>query len=664
MYAVGIDIGTTHTAAAVWRDGHAEIAPLGSHSAAIPSVLLLRADGSFLVGESAVRRGLVEPGRVAREFKRRLGDTGPILLGGTPFSAAALTAKMLRSVLDAVAAREGGPPAAICVAHPANWGPYKMDLLRQVVRLADIEQPVQYITDPQAAASHHVRRQPLEPGAVVAVYDLGGGTFDAAVLRLTADGFDLIGEPKGIERLGGADFDTTIFDYVAASVGAPLEQLDKADPAVIAATARLRDECVQAKESLSADTDAAIQVLLPTVSTEVGLTRAELEAMIRPALQESVEALRREIRSAGFAPRVLSEVLLMGGSSRMPVVAQMVGADLERTVTVDANPKHAVALGAAWQAGNTLAGRKPVPVPAPVSVPPPPVDPWESGTPAPPAAPAEAQVVEEPTDEIPIVAVPAADDDRPPLPKATVTARAAVGATTETSQAAATAGAGQAAAAAGAGPAVSPPVWPPAQPANGAKRRAPALVAGALAVLLLASAGSVWALTSSGEDEPAAQPAQVPRQSQVAAGASAAAPSQQASVAPVPADEQCTEQMKKSKRWVCLTKATLRGNTFTVWYDAEWNGTPPDKRRGFHLHVYGGDGTHPDEATMGSQAVVHSKYYFEDEQPSVVKTSDSDFDAVGDADKVCARIAQSGHGLAKAADGGYHTGNCIPIQRE
>ena len=84
MYTIGIDVGTTFTAAATWRDGHAEIVPLGSRSAAIPSVVLLRADETFLTGEAANRRGLTEPHRVAREFKRRMGDTTPILLGGVP----------------------------------------------------------------------------------------------------------------------------------------------------------------------------------------------------------------------------------------------------------------------------------------------------------------------------------------------------------------------------------------------------------------------------------------------------------------------------------------------------------------------------------------------------------------------------------------------------
>src|SRR5919112_5222333 len=119
MYTLGIDLGTTFTAAAVWRDGRAEIASLGSRTPAIPSVVLLREDASVLTGEAANRRATGEPHRVAREFKRRLGDTTPILLAGTPFSAEALTARLLQSVVEQVTAAEGEAPSAITISHPA-----------------------------------------------------------------------------------------------------------------------------------------------------------------------------------------------------------------------------------------------------------------------------------------------------------------------------------------------------------------------------------------------------------------------------------------------------------------------------------------------------------------------------------------------------------------
>ncbi|MPZ86288.1 MAG: Hsp70 family protein, partial [Actinophytocola sp.] len=354
MYALGIDLGTTFTAAAVWRDGRAQIVSLGGRGAAIPSVVLLREDETFLTGEAANRRGLTEPNRVAREFKRRLGDTTPILLGGTPHSAESLMSRLLRAVVGEVVTREGGPPTSVCVSHPANWGPYKIDLLRQAVRMADLP-GVSFASEPEAAAVNYAQDQRLGVGAVVAVYDLGGGTFDAAVLRRTATGFAILGEPEGIERLGGIDFDAAVFNHVRTALGTKLDDLDEDDPGAIAAVARLREECVQAKEALSADTDTAIPVLLPSVTTEVRLTRGELEAMVRPSLHGSIEALQRAVRSAGCTPDQLHSVLLVGGSSRMPIVGQLVSAELGRPVAVDTHPKHAVALGAAWLASGATA---------------------------------------------------------------------------------------------------------------------------------------------------------------------------------------------------------------------------------------------------------------------------------------------------------------------
>src|SRR5688572_32452426 len=127
-YQLGIDFGTTYTAAAVHRDGQVEVQTLGNRAAAVPTVIFLRADETILVGDPANRRGVSDPSRVAREFKRRLGDPTPIMVGGTPYSAEALTAKLLRWVVDVVVERQGGPPDKIALSHPANWGPYKQDL--------------------------------------------------------------------------------------------------------------------------------------------------------------------------------------------------------------------------------------------------------------------------------------------------------------------------------------------------------------------------------------------------------------------------------------------------------------------------------------------------------------------------------------------------------
>ena len=366
-YFLGVDLGTTYTAAAIHRDGRTATVDLGTRTAAIPSVVFLREDETILTGEAASRRGATEPSRVAREFKRRVGDTTPILLGGAPYSADALMSKLLRWVVDAVTEREGEAPARIAVAHPANWGPYKQELLRQAIVRADLDHVVT-VSEPEAAVTYYASQERIDPGSVIAVYDLGGGTFDAAVVRKTAEGVELLGSPEGIERLGGVDFDEAVFSHVAASLGGALAQLDPDDPAAMAAVTRLRTECVDAKEALSADTEVSIPVLLPNLTTEVRLTRGEFEAMIRPPLADSLTAVRRALRSAGVEASDLRAVLLAGGSSRIPLVAQLVSAELGRPVAVDAHPKHGVALGAAQAAAGSPSV---VPVAAPPSPPPP-----------------------------------------------------------------------------------------------------------------------------------------------------------------------------------------------------------------------------------------------------------------------------------------------------
>jgi molecular chaperone DnaK len=350
-YQLGVDLGTTYTAAAVIRNGRAEVATLGTRSLEIPSVVLLRSDGEMLIGEAAERRSLTEPDRFAREFKRRMGDPTPVLLGGSPFSAHALMARLLRGVVKVVADREGGPPEHIVVTCPANWGDYKRDLLAQAVRQADVGR-VSIATEPEAAAVHYASTTRVAPGEIVAVYDLGGGTFDAAVLRNTGEGFELLGDPRGIEQLGGVYFDEAVFAWVVDHMAEAFAQLDPDDPAAMAAVSRLRRDCVEAKESLSWDTDTAIPVALPNQRTEARLTRIEFEDMIRPTLVDTLDAVHRSLDSAGVRPEQLKSVLLVGGSSRIPLVGQLLVADLKRPVAIDVHPKHAVALGAAHLAAS------------------------------------------------------------------------------------------------------------------------------------------------------------------------------------------------------------------------------------------------------------------------------------------------------------------------
>lgn len=354
-YQLGVDVGTTFSAAAVHRDGRAAIATLGGRAPSIPSVVLLREDGTYLTGDAAERRAASEPERVVREFKRRLGDSTPIIMGGVPHSAESLTAKLLGAMVDKVVEGEGARPDKVVVTRPANWGEFKIDLMSQAASLAGIDPDVlDFITEPEAAAISYAAQERVAQGEIIAVYDLGGGTFDAAVLERTTASFKIIGRPEGIERLGGIDFSAAVFGHVSNSLGDALTELDPADPAALAAVARLRRDCVEAKEALSSDTDAVIPVMLPTRQTEVRITRSEFEGLIRPSLLDTIGAMERAIASADLAMEDVTRILLVGGSSRIPLVAQMVSSQLARPVAVDTHPKHTVAVGAAFAAGGIL----------------------------------------------------------------------------------------------------------------------------------------------------------------------------------------------------------------------------------------------------------------------------------------------------------------------
>jgi len=348
-YVLGVDLGTTFTAAATHRDGRTEVVALADRASLVPSVLFVGEDEALVVGEAANRRAVRAPDRVARGVKRRFGDSTPLLLGGAPYSADLLTARLLQWVVDRTCELEGARPDRIALTHPANWGGYKLDLLRQAVQHTGFGEQFECITvsEPHAAATWYASQHPVAKGRLVAVYDLGGGTFDAAVLRHTASGFAMLGEPQGIERLGGIDLDDAVFAHVAQVIGLDVDGLDADDPPTQSALRRLRNECTEAKEVLSADTEVAIEVTLPGNHTEVRLTRSELEAMARAPLAETVSALERALRSAGVAAQEIERVLLVGGASRMPLVGEVVSAALGRPITLDAHPKNAVALGAA-----------------------------------------------------------------------------------------------------------------------------------------------------------------------------------------------------------------------------------------------------------------------------------------------------------------------------
>ena len=356
-YWLGIDLGTTYTAAALYRPAVDElethVVPLGSRSPAVPSVLFLAQDGSLVVGEAAERHALTDPDRVVREFKRRIGDEIPLLVGGVPWQAHELAGVLVRWVWQRVNQREGELPEGVALTCPASWGPHKTSLFEQAVRATRIGEMTrlgraELLSEPQAAAIGYASREPVEVGAHLAVYDLGGVAFNAAVVRKDSPtAFTVLGRPEGIDRLGGVTFDEMLFEHVCAAAGVPLTKIDPDDPDIVPEVARLRRECTEAKEALSVDTDTTIPVALGGVRQRVRLTRAEFEEMIRPDLDRTIEALHRALESAAVDGTQLDAILLVGGSSRIPLVSQLISAEFGQAPAIDTDPKTTVAVGAA-----------------------------------------------------------------------------------------------------------------------------------------------------------------------------------------------------------------------------------------------------------------------------------------------------------------------------
>lgn len=354
-YALGVDLGTTYTAAAVARQSTAEPLPLGAEAAQVPSVVLIREDDEVLVGDAAERRAAAEPERAAREFKRRLGDPVPIVIGDQPHNVESLMGHVLRDVVRRATEQEGEPPSVVVLTHPANYSEYKMGLLRAAAASAGLaDEQVALLTEPEAAAIAYSRQARIDIGEVVAVYDFGGGTFDAALVRRTAERFELIGVPEGMERLGGIDFDQAVLAHVDSTLGGLVSGADRNDPQTRPAQARLRIDCRRAKEALSTDSDTTIPVTVPGVHTEVRLTRDEFESMVRPRVGETVRALERAVASAHIGMDDVARILLVGGTSRMPIVAEMLRSATGRPVALDAHPKLTIAVGAALSGAGSM----------------------------------------------------------------------------------------------------------------------------------------------------------------------------------------------------------------------------------------------------------------------------------------------------------------------
>lgn len=375
--AIGIDLGTTNTAVAVLVDGRPRVLEDDKGYKVLPSCVSLKADDSFVVGQSARNLILTRPNRTVFAIKRLMGrrydtpeveqvrklvgyeiaaaedGTCKIRLGDSWFTPVDLSAEILKVAKSLAERNLGEPVTEAVITVPAYFNHAQRAATFQAAELAGLRCE-RIINEPTAAALAYGYRKDIEKSIVV--YDLGGGTFDVSVLRLSHGIYEVL-STSGDTHLGGEDFDHRIVDHLSEEFQAGTGVDLRIDPTALQ---RLKDAAERAKCELSF-TDRTT-VLIPRITMadnlEQTLTRLKLEELVERLVQRSLEITRKAITDAGLRISDVDDVILVGGQTRMPRVREAIAALFQREPSRGVHPEEVVAIGAAVQA-NSLVSDEP-----------------------------------------------------------------------------------------------------------------------------------------------------------------------------------------------------------------------------------------------------------------------------------------------------------------
>ncbi|MFB9176685.1 Hsp70 family protein [Dactylosporangium sucinum] len=346
-FVVGIDLGTSNTVAVIRSPDGRRRPVLFDGAPLMPSAVFLQDNGQLAVGRDAQRLAQLDPGRYEPNPKRRI-DEASVLLGSVEIPTVQVLAAVLRAVGNGISEITRFPPPAV-LTYPASWGQMRRSLLHDAAVAAGFPQ-VTLVPEPVAAARYFISalNHPLPRGSAMVVYDFGGGTIDIAVVRNDEQGFVVIGS-GGLEDVGGLDIDAALVELLGEVLRTsqpdvwrrleqPLTSQDRRDR-------RLFWEDIRgAKEMLSRTTVAPVSV--PGVEAALHLTREELERKIGPMIRRTVAETARVVQQCQLKPEQLAGIMLVGGSSRVPLVARMLHRELQVAPTVLEQPELPVAEGA------------------------------------------------------------------------------------------------------------------------------------------------------------------------------------------------------------------------------------------------------------------------------------------------------------------------------
>jgi len=373
---IGIDLGTTNSLAAIWSDDRPEVLHVEGEQALVPSVVSFPEDGPPLVGRAARARAVVDPRHTIFSVKRFMGrgladveldtaslpyevsenENGVVQIGVrdqkvTPPEVSAL---ILREVI-AQAERAFGKAEVVSavITVPAYFDDAQRQATRDAARLAGIE-VLRIVNEPTAASLAYGLDQ--KGGGTVAVYDLGGGTFDVSVLSIE-DGVFQVLATAGDTRLGGDDFDRVLIELARTELAGQLSEDALNDPAFLQAARLAAEKC---KIALSRDPAHELHLSLPEqgLNWRHTVTREEFEAHILPLVERTLACCRRCLADAKLDPGDVDEVVLVGGSTRVPAVRAAVEELFGRAPHIGLDPDQVVALGAAAQAQVLMGGTR------------------------------------------------------------------------------------------------------------------------------------------------------------------------------------------------------------------------------------------------------------------------------------------------------------------
>ena len=351
---LGIDLGTTNSEIAIYRNGRPAVLADERDRIILPSVVALSETGELLVGEEARNQFMLYPERTIRSIKRRMGSDDKVRLGEHDYTPQEISAMILSRLKEIARQRLGRPVQKAVITVPAYFSDAQRQATREAGEIAGLE-VVRIINEPTAAALVYEAAQ--HQGKRILVYDLGGGTFDVSVVRIE-DGVVEVISSHGNNHLGGDDFDHKIVEHV-------LEHLKLKHGVDIAGQARAMARVVRgaetAKKQLSDHPFARIQEEYLTgqdgkpVNLDLELSRDDYETMIAPFIEETLAAIHIALESASLTASQVDEILLVGGATRTPMIRRRLVEVFGKEPRGEVDPDLCVALGAAIQ-GAAIAG--------------------------------------------------------------------------------------------------------------------------------------------------------------------------------------------------------------------------------------------------------------------------------------------------------------------